>query len=193
MVYIAYYTEFILQICDYAQKRRIWREICKYALDENFHCHFCSRWKAAKFCHPASEYGFLQNQCLESKSIKQTHGRWAEQPELVYSCKASGLGTVYNYEGTSMKIDIPPCKLRTYLWIYEYWKTFSQMRGFQLHLSSAQRIGSGHSGIGKKWVAGRLGSNGSIDIFTQVFPGTLCTLRYFQVFQVSYLSLLVWV
>ena len=92
------------------------------------------------------------NQCWETcpKVIKQTHGRWAEQPELVYSCKASGLGTVYNYEGTSMKIDIPPCKLRTYLWIYEYWKTFSQMRGFQLHLSSAQRIGSGHSGIGKK-------------------------------------------
>jgi len=54
MVYIAYFTELILQICDYAQKRRIWRENCKYALDENFHCHFCSRRKAAKFCHPAT-------------------------------------------------------------------------------------------------------------------------------------------
>ena len=32
MVYIAYFTELILQICDYAQKRRIWRENCKYAL-----------------------------------------------------------------------------------------------------------------------------------------------------------------
>ena len=42
MVYIAYFTELILQFCDYAQKRRIWRENCKYALDENFHCHFCS-------------------------------------------------------------------------------------------------------------------------------------------------------
>ena len=52
MVYIAYFTELILQICDYAQKRRIWHENCKYALDENFHCHFCSRRKAAKFCHP---------------------------------------------------------------------------------------------------------------------------------------------
>ena len=52
MVYIAYFTELILQICDYAQKRRIWRENCKYAFDENFHCHFCSRRKAAKFCHP---------------------------------------------------------------------------------------------------------------------------------------------
>ena len=53
MVYIAYFTELILQICDYAQKRRIWRENCKYVLDKNFHCHFCSRRKAAKFCHPA--------------------------------------------------------------------------------------------------------------------------------------------
>ena len=47
-----YFTELNLQICDYAQKRRIWRENCKYALDKNFHCHFCSRRKAAKFCHP---------------------------------------------------------------------------------------------------------------------------------------------
>ena len=52
LVYIAYFTELILQICDYAQKRRIWREKCKYALDDNLHCHFCSRRKAAKFCHP---------------------------------------------------------------------------------------------------------------------------------------------
>ena len=56
MVYIAYFTELILQICDYAQKRRIWRENCKYAFDENFHCHFCSRRKAAKFCHPVHDY-----------------------------------------------------------------------------------------------------------------------------------------
>ena len=52
MVCIAYFTELILQICDYAQKRRIWRKNFKYALDENFYCHFCSRRKAAKFCHP---------------------------------------------------------------------------------------------------------------------------------------------
>ena len=52
MVYIAYFTDLILQIRNYAQKRRIWRENCKYALEENFHCHFCSRRKAAKFCHP---------------------------------------------------------------------------------------------------------------------------------------------
>ena len=52
MVYIAYFTELILQICDYAQKWHIWRENCKYALDENFNCQFCSRPNAAKFCHP---------------------------------------------------------------------------------------------------------------------------------------------
>ena len=52
MVYIAYFTELDLQICDYAQKQRICRENCNYALDENFHDHFCPRRKAAKFCHP---------------------------------------------------------------------------------------------------------------------------------------------
>ena len=41
-----------LQICDYAQKRRICRENCKYALDERFHGHFCPRRKPAKSCHP---------------------------------------------------------------------------------------------------------------------------------------------
>ena len=40
MVYIAYFTELILQICDYAQKRRICCENCKYVLDVNFHGHF---------------------------------------------------------------------------------------------------------------------------------------------------------
>ena len=53
MVYIAYFTELNLQICDYAQKQRICRKNCKYALNENFHGHFCPRRKAAKFCHPA--------------------------------------------------------------------------------------------------------------------------------------------
>ena len=52
MVYIAYFTELILQICDYAQKRRIDLCIWRENFDENFHCHFCSRRKAAKFCHP---------------------------------------------------------------------------------------------------------------------------------------------
>ena len=41
MVYIAYFTELNLQICDYAQKQHICRENCKYALDENLYGHFC--------------------------------------------------------------------------------------------------------------------------------------------------------
>ena len=49
----AYFTELNLQICGYAQKRRICRENSKYALDENFHDHLCPQRKAAKFCHPA--------------------------------------------------------------------------------------------------------------------------------------------
>ena len=54
MVYIAYFTELNLQICDNAQKRRICRENCKYAFDENFHGHFCPRrWlpSSATLCH----------------------------------------------------------------------------------------------------------------------------------------------
>ena len=76
MVCIAYFTELILQICDYAQKRRIWRQNCKYALDENFHCHFCSRRKAAKFCHPGlnifkgyETFYFLKKICLLIGSV----------------------------------------------------------------------------------------------------------------------------
>ena len=60
MVYIAYFTELNSKILDYAQRRRICRENCKYALDENFHCHFCFRRKAAKFCHPGQPI-----RCLE--------------------------------------------------------------------------------------------------------------------------------
>ena len=41
MVFIAYFTELNLHICDYMQKRHICRENCKYALDERFHGHFC--------------------------------------------------------------------------------------------------------------------------------------------------------
>ena len=53
MVYIAYHTELKLQICSYAQKRRICRENSKYAHDESFCGQFCLRRKAANFCHPA--------------------------------------------------------------------------------------------------------------------------------------------
>ena len=53
MVYIAYFTELNSKIWDYAQKRRICRENCNYALDERFHGHVCPRRKPAKSCHPA--------------------------------------------------------------------------------------------------------------------------------------------
>ena len=53
MVYIAYFTDLNLQICDYAQKQRNCRKNCKYAFDENLHGHFCPRRKAANYCHPA--------------------------------------------------------------------------------------------------------------------------------------------
>ena len=56
MVYDAYFTELNLKFWDYAQKRRICRENCKYALDERFHGHFCPRRKPAKSCHPGCCY-----------------------------------------------------------------------------------------------------------------------------------------
>ena len=40
MVYIAYFTELNLQICDYAQKQRICSWNCNYGFDENFNGHF---------------------------------------------------------------------------------------------------------------------------------------------------------
>ena len=47
VVYIAYYTELDLQICNYARNRRI----CRVYSNENFCGHFCSRRKAGNFCH----------------------------------------------------------------------------------------------------------------------------------------------
>ena len=40
MVYIAYYTELNLQICNFTQKLRICRENRKYAFDKNFYAQF---------------------------------------------------------------------------------------------------------------------------------------------------------
>ena len=53
MVYITYYTEVNLQICNYPQKRRICRENSKYAFGGNSYGHFCPRRKAANVCYPA--------------------------------------------------------------------------------------------------------------------------------------------
>ena len=66
MVYIAYFTELNSKIWDYAQKRRICRENCKYALDERFHGHFCPRRKPAKSCHPAKSQS-LHKQIIQTK------------------------------------------------------------------------------------------------------------------------------
>ena len=52
MICIAYNTELILSICEYAQKQRIFRENSKHAFDENLYGHFCPRRKVANFCHP---------------------------------------------------------------------------------------------------------------------------------------------
>ena len=59
MVYIAYFTELNLQICNYAQKRRICRENSKYALGEKFDGHFCPLQKAANFCTPGLKATFF--------------------------------------------------------------------------------------------------------------------------------------
>ena len=56
MVGITNYTELNLQVCNYAQKRRICREKSKYALHESFYGHFCPRWKAPNFCHPGPRW-----------------------------------------------------------------------------------------------------------------------------------------
>ena len=61
-VYIAYVTELILQICDYVQKRRIFRENSKYVPHENFCGHFCPRQKAANFCHPGQWHAWHLHQ-----------------------------------------------------------------------------------------------------------------------------------
>ena len=71
MVYVAYQTKLNLQICNYLHKGRICRKNTKYALDDKFYGHFCSRRKAANFYHPAwlslwlSLYG----------SLSQSHSR----------------------------------------------------------------------------------------------------------------------
>ena len=63
MVYIAYFTELNSKIWDYAQKRRICRKNCKYALDKRFHGHFCPRRKPAKSCHPDSHSMRWESSC----------------------------------------------------------------------------------------------------------------------------------
>ena len=51
-IYCIFHWVNFANLQNHAQKQRIWRENCKYAFDENFHRHFCSRRKATKFCLP---------------------------------------------------------------------------------------------------------------------------------------------
>ena len=73
-MYCIYYTELNVQVFNYAQKQRICREDCKYALDENFHGYFCPRRKAAKFCHPDKDCE-AQKHKVQKKSILAHHVR----------------------------------------------------------------------------------------------------------------------
>ena len=65
--YMVYYTDSNLQICIYAQKRRICRENSKYALGEKFYGHFCPLQKAANFCTPGLKATFF----LQEKQAKK--------------------------------------------------------------------------------------------------------------------------
>ena len=86
MVYIAYFTELNLRICDYAQKRRICRKNCNYAFDENFHGHFCPPRKAAKFCHPVLRLQ-ISSKCvllLMQKYMLTQSARWPCSSKRAY-------------------------------------------------------------------------------------------------------------
>ena len=97
MVYIAYFTELNLQICNYAQKQRICRKNCKYAFDENFHGHFCPQRKAAKFCHPATrwchsysggDYQYLEDAIAsEQNQLNKTYQTKLPLPNLTIQTK----------------------------------------------------------------------------------------------------------
>ena len=62
MVKIAYYTELNVQICNYAQKRRICCENSKYSPEKNFFGQFCPRRKAANLCHPGQWHAWPLHQ-----------------------------------------------------------------------------------------------------------------------------------
>ena len=62
MMYIAYFTELNLQICDYAQKQRICSWNCNYGFDENFNGHFDDMvviiWRQAEMIFFQKLYGW---------------------------------------------------------------------------------------------------------------------------------------
>ena len=77
LVYIAYFTEFILQICDYAQKRRIDTKIVNTRLTKIFIAIFAPDERlpssATLLCAPMTHCGgvniFISNQSLDLSCI----------------------------------------------------------------------------------------------------------------------------
>ena len=128
MVYIAYFTELNLQICDYVQKQRIHRKNSKYALDENFHGHFFLWRKAANFCHPVSVSHFWFSttltlikritfcptliwweflSCVQSDCCRMTkwaNAKFASSPIAAGSTVAQLLGNIENQKMASRPI-----------------------------------------------------------------------------------------
>ena len=64
MVFIAYYTELNLQICHYAQKRRIGREESKYAPYESFYGHLPSPNRQCLLYRRTAGFGALILSCF---------------------------------------------------------------------------------------------------------------------------------
>ena len=93
----------------------------KYALDENFHDHFCPRRKAAKFCHPVPNYlsSCLPVQSLEIFSRCLFPGLvW---PHLVQLTKAELLyssATATPRENNQDHLSVGWVAFRTQLWIF---------------------------------------------------------------------------
>ena len=82
-----------MQICDYAEKRRICRENCKYALDKNFHGHFCPRRKAAKFCHPVPNIYCLRSYVCPC--MRFVRWNFANNVQLPAKCQSKVAGWVF--------------------------------------------------------------------------------------------------
>ena len=83
MVYIAYFTELNLQICDYAQKRSICLENCEYALVENFPWPFLPPTKGCQVLPPCSHCKYTPIYCneetLEIYSLQADYNWWQMQ------------------------------------------------------------------------------------------------------------------
>ena len=73
MVCFAYYTELNLQICNYAQKRHIGCENCKYTIDKKFYGYFCDI------------YAPLPMPNRVNKGCKMPHPPFSQWPKITFS------------------------------------------------------------------------------------------------------------